>query len=152
MGAVEGYRPIFGFAGNEGMRWREVLKVVKQVVGDVYGRRIPWKNIHIFTTDWKTFDEQQQEWDTQQILGKRIMFDALTDGTWLSVGANYGEPPSREGESVINTPKQAALTRHALNMWEAKKQGHDISTQPQWVLNLVAGYEIYRRKPKKHNI
>jgi len=150
VGEVEGYRPMIWVRWERGMRWREVLKVVKQVVGDVYGRRIPWKNIHIFTTDWKTFDEQQQEWDTQQILGKRIMFDALTDGTWLSVGANYGEPAvGAGGESVINTPKQAALTRHALNMWEAKKQGHDISTQPQWVLNLVAGYEIYPEKAEE---
>ena len=71
---------------QRGMQWRQVLKIVKQIVGEVAGKRVPWRDIRIFENPWGGYAEQQErfpEWAAKQ---KLVMYDIMPDGSFQSVG------------------------------------------------------------------
>lgn len=84
---VEGFPPVVIVRWPQrGMRWRNVLKIVKQIAAEIAGQRVPWRGIRVYESPWGTFTEQQEkfpEWAQKQ---KFVMYDILEDGTYVSVG------------------------------------------------------------------
>jgi GNAT superfamily N-acetyltransferase len=86
---------------EQGMRWRQVLKSVKTIVGEIAGKRVAWRDIYIWASLWGTYDEQQNGWQAEKAKGTRVMFDVLHNGAFVSVGAPY------QAEAVGATVKEA---------------------------------------------
>jgi 2'-5' RNA ligase len=88
MGAeIEGFPPVVVIRWpQKGMRWRTVLTIVKQIAGDVAGRRVPWRAIHVFESPWGSKIEQDEQWEDWSAKKKFIMYDILEDGAFVSVG------------------------------------------------------------------
>ena len=91
-----------------GMRWRQVLKAVKAVAGDVAGRSVRWRrpgrlgapgepNISIFESPWATWDEQEREWPEWAGRGRQVMYDVRADGSLESVGRAHARPAVAAG-------------------------------------------------------
>jgi GNAT superfamily N-acetyltransferase len=95
---------------EQGMRWRQVLKAIKAVVGEIVGKRVAWRNIHLWESLWENRDEQDKGWEEQKSKGK-VMFDILHNGSFVSVGAPYQREPFKYGkpepEMVGYTDKEA---------------------------------------------
>lgn len=86
---VEGFPPmVLVRYPQKGMRWRTVLKIVKQIATAVAGSRVPWRSIDIFQSPWKTKEEQDAAWS--QTVGKP-QYDILEDGRFIPSGQ---EPPT----------------------------------------------------------
>jgi 2'-5' RNA ligase/GNAT superfamily N-acetyltransferase len=83
---------------EQGMRWRQVLKTVKAVVGEIAGHRVAWRDIHIWASLWANREEQEKGWAEQKTKGKYIMYDILHNGTFVSVGKPIAAPL---GEGII---------------------------------------------------
>lgn len=124
----------------EGLRWRQVLKAVKAIAGEVAGRRVPWDAIQIFNSPWKSLDEQEAGWDGSKGSGQ-VMFDVLKNGSWVSVGGPYKPEAEAAGATEHPWDGNAAYEQHAFNMYSAKRSGSVISGQPEWVLGRVAYWE-----------
>jgi 2'-5' RNA ligase len=124
----------------EGLRWRQVLKAVKAIAGEVAGHRVPWDDIQIFNSPWKSLDEQEAGWHSSKSSGQ-VMFDVLKNGSWVSVGASYRPEAEALGATEHPWDGNAAYEQHALNMFAAKQVGKDIGGQPEWVLGRVAAWE-----------
>lgn len=88
---------------EQGMRWRQVLKVVKSIAGEVAGNRVPWRDIHIWKSLWDTHEAQESGWESEKAKRKRVMFDILHNGSYVSVGAPFGWDAAQEaiGSDVI---------------------------------------------------
>ena len=86
---AEGFPAVVVVRWAKPLRWRQVLKAVKQIAGEVAGKRIPWRDIHVWESPWGSFAEQEEkfpEWVAKQRL---VMYDILPDGTYQSVGKQH---------------------------------------------------------------
>src|SRR5271166_728756 len=82
---------------EQGMRWRQVLKAIKAVVGEIVGKRVAWRDIYLWASLWENREEQDKGWEEQKSMGK-VMFDILHNGSFVSVGAPYRDTPYKNGE------------------------------------------------------
>lgn len=94
---------------EQGMRWRQVLKVVKSVVGDVAGKRVAWRDIFIWASLWEDAESQQKGWEETKAKGARVMFDVLRNDTFVSVGKQY--KAEQVGLGVTEAPDKEANYR-----------------------------------------
>ena len=83
---------------EQGMRWRQVLKAVKAIVGEIAGRRVPWREIHIWASLWENQQVQQEGWATERAIGNRVMYDILHNGSFVSVGKQVATATGAEPE------------------------------------------------------
>lgn len=106
MGAeVDGFPAAVVIRWAQGMRWRDVLKSVKRIAGEIAGHRVPWNDIHIFESPWKDQTEQNEQWPIWEARNKgaeRPMFDVFKDGTFAQVGGQY-TPPAPEPKPHYRT-------------------------------------------------
>jgi 2'-5' RNA ligase len=89
---VDGFPAVVVVRFPKGMRWRTVLKIVKQIAGEVAGKRVPWNSIHIWENPWSGWREQQEkfpEWVAKQT---QVMYDILEDGSFQSAGKPWTPP------------------------------------------------------------
>jgi 2'-5' RNA ligase/GNAT superfamily N-acetyltransferase len=90
---VEGFPPMVLVRWpQKGVRWRTVLKVVKQIAAEVARKRVPWRDINIFQSPWNTKQEQDEAWGRAT---GRPMYDIMEDGSYVAVGQN---PPNTEAK------------------------------------------------------
>jgi GNAT superfamily N-acetyltransferase len=71
---------------EQGMRWRAVLKAVKSIVGEVAGKRVAWRDIHIWASLWENQQAEQEGWTNERAKGVHVMYDILHNGSFVSVG------------------------------------------------------------------
>lgn len=79
---------------QKGMRWRSILKIVKQIAGEVAGQRVPWRSINIFKSPWQNKEEQDAAFTTPS--GKP-MFDIQDDGGFFPAGM---QPQPKVAEKI----------------------------------------------------
>ena len=82
---------------EQGMRWRQVLKAVKAIAGEIADKRVPWSSIHVWASLWKDRQSQDEGWEAEKSKG-RVMFDVLHNGSYVRVD---NVQPVAMGEEVI---------------------------------------------------
>lgn len=98
---IEGFPPVVVIRWpQKSMRWRTVLTIVKQIAGDVAGRRVPWRAIHVFESPWGSKLEQDEQWEDWSAKKKFPMYDILGDGTFVSVGKLLTHPHKRAAAEI----------------------------------------------------
>lgn len=95
---VEGFPSPVLVRWEQGMRWREVLKAVKAVVGDIAGKRVPWGSIHIWASLWQDRAAQEAGWEGEKAKGK-VMYDVLHNGSYVRVD-NAAQPVAMGAEEI----------------------------------------------------
>lgn len=69
---------------EQGMRWRQVLKAVKAIAGEIADKRVPWSSIHVWASLWKDRQSQDSGWEAEKSKG-RVMYDVLHNGSYVRV-------------------------------------------------------------------
>lgn len=87
---------------EQGMRWREVLKAVKALVGEVAGKRVPWGQVHIWASLWQDRASQEAGWEAEKSKG-RVMYDVLHNGSYVRVD-HAAQPVAMGGEILLDQP------------------------------------------------
>jgi GNAT superfamily N-acetyltransferase/2'-5' RNA ligase len=122
---VPGFPAVVLVRWEQGMRWRQVLKAVKAIVGEIAGHRVPWRDIYIWSSLWGNYEEQQAGWEEYKGRKRSVMFDVLHNGSFVSVGAPYQTTAVVAGEESPDAPcpdcgapksKHAAFRIIALNI------------------------------------
>ena len=83
---------------EKGMRWREVLKAVKAIAGEIAEKRIPWGDINIWASLWDNHQSQEEGWEAQKSKG-RVMYDVLHNGSFVRVD-NAAQPVAMGAEEI----------------------------------------------------
>jgi 2'-5' RNA ligase/GNAT superfamily N-acetyltransferase len=101
---------------EQGMRWREVLKVVKSIVGEVAGRRVAWRDIYIWASLWENQQTQNDGWADERAKSNRVMYDILHNGSFVSVGkpiaSAAGEAPGQQAEYIGNCTEDEIVAQY----------------------------------------
>lgn len=99
---------------QKGMRWRTVLKIVKQIVGEVVGQRVPWKSIYVWENPWSGYREQQEQFPVMAAKQTVVMYDILEDGSHQSVGKPWVpvQPQLRKGAKERAITWKSVYTLH----------------------------------------
>jgi GNAT superfamily N-acetyltransferase/2'-5' RNA ligase len=116
---------------EQGIRWRQVLKSVKAIVSEIAGRRVPWREIHIWASLWDSQQAQQEGWEQEKTKGNRVMYDVLHNGTFVSVGKPTAAPL---GEEVIEAShKETPLSDTTFNEPELGTETNAYADMPEKV-------------------
>jgi 2'-5' RNA ligase/GNAT superfamily N-acetyltransferase len=99
----ENIPPVILIRWELGMRWREVLKVVKAIAGEIAGKRVAWRDIYIWSSLWENQQEQNEGWEQEKARHNKVMYDILHNGSYVSVGA----PLQQEAFALGGTEKEA---------------------------------------------
>ena len=91
-----------------GMRWREVLKAVKSIAGEIAEKRIPWGDVHIWASLWENRQAQEEGWESEKSKG-RVMYDVLHNGSYVRVD-NAAQPVAMGGEVIEASHKTPPLS------------------------------------------
>lgn len=119
---------------EQGMRWRQVLKAVKSIVNDVAGRRVAWRDIHIWASLWTSQQEQQEGWPDERVKNSYVMYDILHNGSFVSVGKPTATALGAEVEEVKDAShKETPLSDTTFNTPSLGTESNAYANMPEKV-------------------